>query len=338
MRQPRLKVPPDHPAGFYHCISRIVDRQLLLGDFEKRHFLALLREYEAFCEVRVLTYCLMGNHFHLLVEVPQAPSTPPSPQAILKKLSQLTALQDLAKAKLDLQLAQNRPDALQAWVRRYTARMWDISAFLKLLKQRFSQWYNRTHNRQGTLWEGRFRSLIVEGSGQALGAVASYIDLNPTRAHLVSDPKDWIWSGYGEALAGGPHATQGLQRLLQGVVGIEVNQSQALEDYRVLLHLKGHEANSATDSQGQPLRGGLSHQQVLDVLKARGRLPLYHYLRCRVRYFTAGAVLGSKPFVQKLFLHHRHRFPPSRLSGPRRLKGLSIPLFSWRNLQKDIFG
>ena len=71
-------------------------------------------------------------------------------------------------------------------------RLWaqvnDLSAFMKLLKQRFSQWFNRTHQRTGTLWEERFRSVLIEGTGPALATVAAYIDLNPVRAGLVHDP------------------------------------------------------------------------------------------------------------------------------------------------------
>ena len=81
------------------------------------------------------------------------------------------------------------------------SQMLDLSQFMKLLKQRFSQWFNRVHDREGTLWEGRFRSTLVEGNSPALATVAAYIDLNPVRAGLVDDPKDYRWCGYAEAVA-----------------------------------------------------------------------------------------------------------------------------------------
>ncbi len=71
---------------------------------------------------------------------------------------------------------------------------------MKLLKQRFSQWHNARNARKGTLWEERFRSVLVDGAGEALLTMAAYIDLNPVRAGIVQDPKDYRWSGYGEAL------------------------------------------------------------------------------------------------------------------------------------------
>ena len=56
---------------------------------------------------------------------------------------------------------------------------------MKLLKQRFTQWFNRQRGRKGTLWEERFKSVLVEGTGEVLATMAAYIDLNPVRAGIV---------------------------------------------------------------------------------------------------------------------------------------------------------
>ena len=63
---------PDHEerAGIYHITSRFVLKSYLMEDAEKEYMRFTMRKYEAFCGVRVLTYCLMSNHIHLLVEVP----------------------------------------------------------------------------------------------------------------------------------------------------------------------------------------------------------------------------------------------------------------------------
>jgi putative transposase len=78
----------------------------------------------------------------------------------------------------------------------------DISIFFKELKGRFAQWYNRRHRRYGALWAERFKSLLLEG-GRAVATVAAYIDLNPVRAALCADPKDYRYGSYAEALAKG---------------------------------------------------------------------------------------------------------------------------------------
>jgi len=63
-------------------------------------------------------------------------------------------------------------------------------------------------------------------------------------------------------------------------------------------------------------------------------------LRCRVRYFTDGAVIGSKEFVNEAFASARDRFGPKRKDGARRLKGDAAPardaLWSLRDLRKGI--
>ncbi|MCC7373636.1 MAG: hypothetical protein IT581_03200, partial [Verrucomicrobiales bacterium] len=73
-----------------------------------------------------------------------------------------------------------------------------------------------------------------------------------------------------------------------------------------------------------------------------GRLPLGAYLRCRVRYFMDGAVLGGKEFVEKMFQFHRSRFGSKRQNGARRLRGVEDlkegRLFCLRDLRIKLFG
>ena len=57
---------------------------------EKDQFVSLMREYEAFCEVEVLTYCVMDNHFHVLVEVPRRPEVLPTAEEIIAKLKRMS--------------------------------------------------------------------------------------------------------------------------------------------------------------------------------------------------------------------------------------------------------
>ena len=71
MRQCRFLSPSaETSVSLYHCVSRVVDRRFIFGREEKDVFVKMMREYEAFCGVRVLAYCVMSNHFHVLVEVP----------------------------------------------------------------------------------------------------------------------------------------------------------------------------------------------------------------------------------------------------------------------------
>ncbi len=66
---------------------------------------------------------------------------------------------------------------------------------MKRLGQRYVQYVNRTYQRSGTLWEGRFRSCIAQQEDYLL-ACQRYIELNPVRANIVSHPGEYRWSSY----------------------------------------------------------------------------------------------------------------------------------------------
>jgi putative transposase len=68
---------------------------------------------------------------------------------------------------------------------------------MKQVAQRYVQFINRTYQRSGTLWEGRFRSCIVGEEAYVLGSYR-YIELSPVRAGLVSQPGDYRWSSFSE--------------------------------------------------------------------------------------------------------------------------------------------
>ncbi|MFA7504423.1 MAG: transposase [Burkholderiaceae bacterium] len=61
--------------------------------------------------------------------------------------------------------------------------------------RRYVQYFNHTHQRSGTLWEGRYRATVID-SEQYLLTVMRYIELNPVRAGMVTHPRDYPWSSY----------------------------------------------------------------------------------------------------------------------------------------------
>jgi putative transposase len=70
------------------------------------------------------------------------------------------------------------------------------SGFMKALGERYVAWFNRRHRRTGSLWEGRFRSSLVETETYLLTCYR-YIELNPVRARMVGHARDYRWSSYG---------------------------------------------------------------------------------------------------------------------------------------------
>lgn len=69
------------------------------------------------------------------------------------------------------------------------------TALMRDLGQRYVQYFNRTHVRTGTLWEGRFHSCVAESARYVLGCY-KYIELNPVGAGMVRHPADYLWSSY----------------------------------------------------------------------------------------------------------------------------------------------
>lgn len=341
MRHRRWLAPEGVSAPVYHCFSRVVDRQFIFSDAEKDIFRSLLMELADFCQVRILTYCIMSNHFHALVEVPRPPEPLPTAEQTLEALGKLSGCQDVDGQWQQLRRFREANDsaAESEWLARIHARRWNLSQFFKCLKQRYSVSYNRRSGRKGTLWEERFNSVLVEGEGHALIAMATYIDLNPVRARIVRDPKDYRWSGYGESVAGHERAREGLRRIVQAIHRTEiVDPGEILDAYRRQLFLDGSEERESIGEDGRPTRGAIAREDVLRVLSEKGRLPLREYLRCRVRYFCDGAVIGGRQFVEEMFRASRERFGPRRRTGARKMRGLEgLELYTVRDLQVDLF-
>jgi putative transposase len=76
---------------------------------------------------------------------------------------------------------------------------------MKDIGQLHTQYFNRTHGRSGSLWEGRFRSCLVQAEDYLL-ACYRYIELNPVRAGLCSHPRAYEWSSYRANAEGVPSA------------------------------------------------------------------------------------------------------------------------------------
>ena len=66
---------PNHEqdGGIYHVISRVVWREFVFGDEEREYFRGLIKRNAQFCGIELLSYCIMSNHFHLLIKVPPKP-------------------------------------------------------------------------------------------------------------------------------------------------------------------------------------------------------------------------------------------------------------------------
>ena len=382
----RFLVPNDSsgecpPVAIYHVVTRVVDRQFVLKAEEKEQLRVLLRMYERFSGCRILSYCLMSNHLHVLLEVPpgcgKGDSLGLSDDELLRRLGGLYSrkatnlvrreieaaramisedylgVEELTKAERARNVKMGK-DALEAVHVRYSYRMHSLSEFFKGMLQRFTCWFNREHGRKGVLWESRFRSVIVQ-DGLAARTMAAYIDLNPVRAGIVEDPADYRWSSYGEAVGGGrgaKKAQEGLVRALYSFGSREVTgrswaQGGVGKEYRRILVSagieQGEEVGNAKTRRRVVTRKGRSREKAkmeLARLSKEGErdLKISKVVQCRVRYFSDGAVIGTKSFVDGVFRECRERFGPKRKDGARKPRGalgeLAGEIWSLRDLKE----
>ena len=331
MRQARIKVDAGEGEAVYHCMTRTVNGERLLDDVAKEVLRKQLWKVADYCGVQIVTFAIMSNHFHVLVRVPR--KTVVADAELLRRYAILypkpTKYQVARLEVITGQLSTNGAEAV-AWRERQRALIGDLSSFMKLVKQRFSVWYNRSHQRYGTLWAERFKSVLVEAKPGVLRTMAAYIDLNPVRAGLVTDPKDYRFSGYGEAVGGNQHARRGLQCLLEGAQARDWAYTH--DSYRQTLFGKGAGAKEHAQR--------ITPEALKAVVESRGRLPLAHVLRCRVRYFSDGAVLGSRAFVETQLVSYRKLTGRRSRTMPRKLPEITDwgELTTLRGLRREAFG
>jgi REP element-mobilizing transposase RayT len=143
----------EYPGAIYHLMSRGDRRELIFHeDSDRSMFLEVLGQACDRTGWQIHAYCLMSNHFHLVIETPQA----------------------------------NLVTGMKWLLGVYTGR------------------FNRKHKLFGHLFSGRYKALVVDGSGTGyLRTVCDYVHLNPVRAKLVHPGEQlsaFGWSSYGEYL------------------------------------------------------------------------------------------------------------------------------------------
>jgi len=140
------------PFTLYHILSRTNSGDIAFVDQEdEQKFLSYLGKYVDIFSIKIHAWCLMGTHFHILMET------------------------------------EDRPD---------------ISEFMRRLLTAYTIYYNRRHKRHGHLFQGRFKSYVVDKASYLL-ALSRYIHLNPVRASLVPNPEMYQGSSLRYYIHGG---------------------------------------------------------------------------------------------------------------------------------------
>ena len=146
-----------------------------------------------------------------VAHVPQAPTGfSMSDEEMLKRLEHLYKPQAVEKIgdRWAAARSNGRGDLVDAEKDAYCRRMYNISQYMKTLKQRITQVYNKIYKHEGQLWDGRFFSTLVDrDDALARLFVTSYVELNSYRTKKKIPPKAWRWCSYSTAVNGdSPHS------------------------------------------------------------------------------------------------------------------------------------
>ncbi len=307
MRRPRVKVEGE---GFYHVVSRIGGRRFLIDDAEKGILLSMIRAAAIFSGVELYTYAVMSNHFHLLVRVPRKQKV--SDRELSRRMEALYGTPRFLKVleKWERWADKKQEGRVEEEKARLRARMYDLSQFCKTFKEAYTQDYNRRHENTGTIWEGRFKSILLEGSWRTLMTVAGYIHLNPVRAKMVENAEDANNAGFGAACQGDTRAMTGLVSLVKRVYGAKEATWDRARNVCADVIAGAAEASTARGrarsiaESSPPISSEVPPGSAADVPKPPGSLR--ELLRRRVAGFLHGGALGGAAFLRRV----ANRLPP----------------------------
>ena len=259
----------------------------------------------------------MSNHFHLLLELPDRESLAPLDEEGL--LAVLPLLHDdvvVEGVRQELEHAREAGD--ERWHReildRYERRRGDLSLFLKELKLRVTFYMNKRLGRAGTLWEGRYKSVLVEDCERALQDPDFKSDWRRTSARY----RLFLYEE-GQEVAPDPERGESGRR---GFAEGEVEAVREAEGVMPVQKVLRHRVRYLPRFTRPP---GCLRQAVSASLR-----------------LCDGAVLGTAEFVNRVFereQERRRRFGEKRKSGARRMRGAEWgELRVLRDLQKDVIG
>ena len=179
----------------YHLMSRTNDRRFLFAKGRiKTQLVDALKRAAAFSGVELDAYVAMDNHFHIVCKVVRGGEELTEGE-LLRRVAALKG--ERAAAELAEHWKELRDIGMDSAIveaqERLRARMNDVSEFIKTFKELFNVWFKREHGYSGSIWDGRFKSTLVE-DGRYRALCMRYVYLNPVRAGMVKHAADYAWS------------------------------------------------------------------------------------------------------------------------------------------------
>jgi REP element-mobilizing transposase RayT len=289
------RVKAENSGAYYHLCGRVAG---VIGDYPlndkrcRRKIVDFIRLFAKVYCCQVLGFCIMGNHYHLVVQMD-------SPRSMTRK-----------EIKERAGLLYN-DEVLDGWLAaswsRFEARIFDVSELMRSLQSKIARWFNVTHNRRGRFWADRFKSVLLEDE-KAMFDCLLYVELNPVRAGIVQRPEEFD----GSSLYYRDLKDDKWMSPLTEIVG-RPKLADAMRDYRSCIYYRG---SVPTKSSQAAISKRLLAQE-----EARGFATEGHFTK-RIRHFTDGVVIGSEEFVQNKLnklreagQYLRRKNPVSQLEG-----------------------
>jgi len=283
--------------GSYHVVSRMTAELQWWTDDEKEEYLRLLERFASGFFVQIHAFCIMSDHFHLLVRAQEREAAAATPEELKRRYRAVFG------RRSDPPLGEQQADGTvdpdhDGGVERLRRRLGDVSRFIQEFKQTLSRRYNARRGRGGSIWEDRFHSVVTECRGDYEVTQAAYIDLNPIRANMVRVPEDYRWSSAGLRVRSQSRA----RRLLTRLPHPELERI-GTGWYRCFMYCAGVEP-----AKGKPPTAGrIAKADAAAVVARQGKLGIVQRLGYRCRNLSEGLVVGSAEFVAKMQRRRRQK-------------------------------
>ena len=207
----------------HHLVSRIAHRVYFLKDDERKDFLEMVRRTSEFCGIKLLGWCVMGNHFHILVYLP-VPAVMDENEVIRRygilKGEKVARNQENEFIKWR-RLGASGEKRVEEWLDNQRRRMYSVSNFMKIVKQWFTAEYNSRNGHKGTLWEAVYYDRVVKMRTIEMAKCLGYIHLNPIRAAETDKYDAYVWSSYCAFCKGDQTAIEGMRFIYGDQMTIE---------------------------------------------------------------------------------------------------------------------
>ena len=195
----------------HHITSRIAHKVHFLQDQERNDLVGIIRRSAEFTGVKLIGWCVMINHFHILAFLPHPQDI--DEHEILRRYGILKGEKAANEAESRLSQLRLNGDAEEAarWLDSQKRRMYNIGEFVKIVKQWFTEEYNRRNGHKGTLWESAYYDRIVEFKKTPIEKCLGYVHLNPLRAAICATFDGYPWSSYAAFKKGDGLAVAGMR-------------------------------------------------------------------------------------------------------------------------------